>query len=124
MVIPNDRLGHDDVRASDLRAFGAPDAEVAVRLLRAHPQGELSDLRTARVNVHTVEVVREYEARNGLPKDIETRVVFGERPACDLAIRALRVGVRLFVDREQEVERVQKEVPAATRWVQHTDVAR
>jgi hypothetical protein len=63
-VVGDQRLGHDDVRAADLRALGAPDAEVAVRLLRAHPQRELGDLRAARVDVDAVEVVREHERRH------------------------------------------------------------
>jgi len=37
LVVCDKRLGHDDVRPADLRALGATDAEVLVRLLRAHP---------------------------------------------------------------------------------------
>jgi hypothetical protein len=55
---------------------------------------------------------------------VEARVVLGERLARRFALRALRVGVGLLVDREQQVEGVEQEVPAAAGRVEHAQVAR
>ena len=79
LLVGDERLGHDDVRAANLRTLCARDAEIAVRFLRAHPKRELRDLRAARVDIHAVEVVREDQAWNGLSERIEARVVLRER---------------------------------------------
>jgi len=71
------------------------------------------------IDVDAVEVVREHEGRCRPPKCVDVRVVLGQRLARRLALGTLRVGVGLLIDREQEVEGVQQEVPAAAGWVEN-----
>src|SRR5690606_13367083 len=81
LSVRHERVRHDDIRPANLRTVAPADAEVPVRLLRAHPQRELRDLRAARVDVDTVEVVREHEPRHRLLQRVEARVVLSERLA-------------------------------------------
>src|SRR5207253_2940052 len=100
LVVGHKGFGHNDVRPTDLRALGADDAEVAVHLLCAHPDSELGDLRAPRVDVHAVEIVSEDQARDGLSKRVEARVVVRERFARRLALWTLGVAIGFLVDRE------------------------
>src|SRR5262249_30525996 len=71
-----------------------------------------------------MEGVREDEARNGPSERVEARVVLGECASHRFALRALGIGVRLFVYREEQVECVEQEVTTAARRVEHAEVTR
>src|SRR5581483_3999422 len=123
MLVRDKRLGDDDVGSPNEWPINAGQREITVPALRSHPKRELSDLCAARINVHPVEVVRQDETGGGLSKFVESWVVLGECSASCFAPWALGVGVRLLVDRQQEIEGVEEEVAAAARRVEYMEGA-
>ena len=102
-----------------------PDPEVLVGALGAKPEREGGDLRAAGVDVHAVQVVLDDQRRRRFAKLLEHGVVIPQAAPGQRAGRALVTSLPgLHVDREQQVERVQKEVPGPAGGIQDPKIAR
>src|SRR5690606_10443573 len=100
-------FGHHNVRLSDWWASCSSNAEIAVGPLSAHPQGQLSNLSAARVNIHTVQILREDEPWHCALQFFESWIVLSQSLARCFALGALKIVMGFFVNGEEQVERVE-----------------
>ena len=68
VCIAGHRLGDDDTSSVDGRSVGSFDSGFSPCSLRSKPKGEGGDLCCARIDVHAVQVVLDYQRRQSAIK--------------------------------------------------------
>jgi hypothetical protein len=88
-------------------------AMIAECPLCAHPQGKLGDLGAARIDVHAVQVVLQDQHGHFAKESLAIWKVEGQGAASGFALRLVWISPGFVVDRQQQVEGVEQEVPGA-----------
>src|ERR1700693_102908 len=104
----------------DARPLGSDKAKVFPGSLRAQPERKWSDLCATWIDVHAIQILLNDQPGCRAAQVDEVRVVSTQRPARDLTRGSNCLDrPRFFVNCQQQVEGVEKEVPGAARRVEN-----